>query len=143
MEVIFNETMKQSDSHQPIFNDDVMMLLLFSKEGVTAVLIGAHWTILPKLCFSSTNWQILPIASLGGDELLQNAPSGSVHDLCGCITEQFLCCAFVRDGLHGWEQGLPCFSAAHSLLTTANTSTEELLETLCLVRCETEEDLNT
>lgn len=75
--------------------------------------------------------------------MLQNDPSGLVQDLCGCVTEQFLCCAFVRNGLRSWEQGLPLFSAAHSLLTTGNTSTEELLETLCLVRCETEEDLNT
>lgn len=115
--------MKQSESHQPIFNDDV---LLFSKEGVTVVLIGAHWTIPPKLFFSSTNWQILPKASLSGDKSLQNDPSGLVHDLCGCVTVQFLCCAFVRDGLRGWEQGLPRFSAAHLLLTTGSTSTEEL-----------------
>lgn len=140
IEVIFNEKMKQSDSHQSIFNDDVFCYLAMR---VTVVLIDAHWTILSKLLFSSTNWQILPIASLSGDELLQNDPSGLVHDLCGCITMQFMCCAFVRAGLRGWEQGLPRCSAAHSLLTTGTSALRNYWETLRLVRCETEEDLNT
>lgn len=124
LEAIFNEKIKQSDSHQPICSDDVFCYLA---KRVTVVLIGAHWTILPKLFFSSTNWQILPIASPSRDELLQNDPSGLVHDLCGCVTVQFMCCAFVRDGLRGWEQGILCCSAAHSLFTMGNISAEELL----------------
>lgn len=109
----FIEKIKQSDSQQPISNDNVSCYLAVR---VTVVLIGAHWTILPKLSFSGTNWQTLPAASLSRHESLQNDPSGLVQDLCGCITRQFMCCAFVRDGLCGWEQGLPLHSAAHSLL---------------------------
>lgn len=116
--------MKQSDFHQSIFNDDVFCYLA---KRVTAVLIGAHWTIQSKLFFSSTNWQTLPIASLSRDESLQNDPSGLVHDLRGCVTMQFMCCAFVRAGLRGGERGLPRCSAAHSLFTTANIGTEQLL----------------
>ena len=93
LRAIFNRKIKQSDSHQPICNDVVFCYLV---KRATVVLIGAHWTLLPKLFFSRTNWQILPIASLSRDESLQNYPSGLVHDLFSCVTTRLTCYAFVR-----------------------------------------------